>query len=443
MSTVYAGAEGGRAPRVLAIMGSGELAPTMVSVHRRLVSLLPRRRRVVLLDTPFGFQENCDQLSRRAVEHFATSVDVELTVAGLPRLSDTHVPADPARVEAGLRLIDDADYLFAGPGSPTYALRQWRNSRVAEVVRTKLRDGGIVVFASAAAVTLGRAAVPVYEIYKVGDDVSVLPGLDLLSEIGIDAVVVPHYDNAEGAGHDTRFCYLGETRLRLLESMLDPGTWILGVDEHTALVCDLAADSATVMGNGTVTLRTGDSERIIPAGETVPLGVLRDPWDTDASEDARSRSRGGAPAATGTTSGATGTTTGATGLADVTVRLQDDFRRAISARDAEAATRIALELEGALDSWSADTLQGPDMGRARAALRAMISELGEIAAVGIGDPRETVGPYVEALLRIRDAARSEKRWDTADAIRDLFNDLGVEVRDSSDGTVWLLAGEGT
>ena len=30
---------------------------------------------------------------------------------------------------------------------------------------------------------------------------------------GLPAVVVPHYDNAEGGHHDTRFCYLGERRL--------------------------------------------------------------------------------------------------------------------------------------------------------------------------------------------------------------------------------------
>lgn len=429
-------------PRMLAVMGSGELAPTMVSVHRKLVSMLPKKPSVVLVDTPFGFQENCDELSRRAVDYFATSVGVEITVAGLARLSDTHVSADPARVEAGLRAMDDADYLFAGPGSPTYALRQWTGTRVADVVRSKLRDGGIVVFASAAAVTLGRAAVPVYEIYKVGHDVSVLPGLDVLGTIGIDAVVVPHYDNAEGAGHDTRYCYLGETRLRIFESMLDPRTWILGVDEHTALVCDLVADTATVMGNGTVTLRMRDAEKVLSSGDTVGLELLRDPWsDSGSDSGGAAGARAARPAVKAMPDREP--PPGDISLASVTDRLRDRFRKAVAARDATGATRAVLEMEQAITDWSSDTLQGPDMGRARDALRAMISELGEIASSGIVDARDVVGPYVEVLLALRESARAEKRWDTADVIRDRFAALGVEVRDTPEGAVWVLPGEDT
>ncbi len=55
-----------------------------------------------------------------------------------------------------------------------------------------------MVFASAAALTLGRWTVPVYEIYKVGEDPHWLEGLDLLSQTGIDGAVIPHFDNAEG-----------------------------------------------------------------------------------------------------------------------------------------------------------------------------------------------------------------------------------------------------
>ena len=117
-------------PRILAIMGSGETAPTMVSTHRRLTSLLPTPVRAVVLDTPYGFQSNAAELAQRAVEYFATSVNVQLQVAGLTRLQATDgmapdaVAPDAVAIEKGLRLVDDAHYVFAGPGSPTYALRQ-------------------------------------------------------------------------------------------------------------------------------------------------------------------------------------------------------------------------------------------------------------------------------------------------------------------------------
>lgn len=39
--------------------------------------------------------------------------------------------------------------------------------------------------------TLGRHTVPVYEIYKVGEDVRLLDGLNVLGDIGVNAVVIP------------------------------------------------------------------------------------------------------------------------------------------------------------------------------------------------------------------------------------------------------------
>src|SRR2546430_10964210 len=62
-----------------------------------------------------------------------------------------------------------------------------------------------VVFASAAALTLGSHTVPVYEIYKAGVEPAWVPGLDLVRRAtGLPAVLIPHYDNAEGGHHDTR-----------------------------------------------------------------------------------------------------------------------------------------------------------------------------------------------------------------------------------------------
>src|SRR5216683_2901823 len=120
-------------------------------------------------------------------------------------------------------------------GGPTYALRQWSGSEIPKLLADKLRHGGCVNFASAAALTLGVATVPVYEIYKVGDDPSWAEGLDLLSDFGLRVAVIPHYDNAEGGTHDTRYCYLGERRLTVLERELPEDAAVLGVDEHTAL----------------------------------------------------------------------------------------------------------------------------------------------------------------------------------------------------------------
>ena len=144
-----------------------------------------------------------------------------------------------------LARVAEARYVFAGPGSPSYALRQWLGTAVPDLLAAKLRDGGCVTLASAAAVGLGVCSLPVYEVYKVGEEPRWLDGLDLLSVTGLRAAVVPHYNNAEGGTHDTRYCYMGERRLRMLEELLPEGVDILGVDEHTAAIFDI--DAGTVV----------------------------------------------------------------------------------------------------------------------------------------------------------------------------------------------------
>lgn len=421
-------------PRILAIMGSGETAPTMVTTHRRLTSLLPSPVKAVVLDTPYGFQENAPELATKAVEYFKTSVNVDLVVAGLVRLHDTHIAADPVAIERGLRALSDADYIFAGPGSPTYALRQWSGSSVARIMIDKLNNGGIVTFASAAALTLGKATVPVYEVYKVGQDVQVLDGLDILAAIGINAAVIPHYDNTEGANHDTRFCYLGEARLRMFESLLDEDTYVLGVDEHTGLVIDLDAASATVVGNSNVTIRLRSDSFVYPTGSVIPLSLLQTPTSllTGSSEVSSSHSTATTPIAT------IAEPAQANSLDAALAESIQQFDQAMQQRDALAAVRAVLSLEQSMQDWSIDTLQSDVLVRARGTLRSMISQLGDAAIGGVRDPREVVAPFVEAMLSVRATVRAEKRFDLSDIIRDVFASLNIEVRDTPAGAEWSL-----
>ena len=425
-------------PRILAIMGSGETAPTMVSTHRRLTSLLPAPARAVVLDTPYGFQSNASDLAQRAVEYFATSVNVQLQVAGLTRMQPTGgVAPDAVAIEKGLRLVDDAHYLFAGPGSPTYALRQWTNTPLRSLVANKLQNGGIVTFASAAALTLGCHTVPVYEIYKAGVDPFWLDGLNVLSDIGITATVIPHFDNAEGGNHDTRFCYLGESRLRMLETHLHADEFIIGVDEHTALVIDLERDVADVVGNATVTLRKGDAQKIFPSGTSIPLAELRSlDWASTSAPTAT-------VSPTASTASPASTAVAAqsappTSLAAAVAAHRSAFDSAITQHNADAAVGAVLALESEIRAWSIDTLQGPDQDHAVSTLRAMISKLGEIAINGLRDPRAVVAPFVDGLLAVRASVRGEKRFDLSDLVRDQLLAAGVEVRDTKDGVEWVL-----
>ncbi|HXQ42994.1 MAG TPA: hypothetical protein VN816_00005, partial [Acidimicrobiales bacterium] len=261
----------GRLPRLLTIMGSGETAPTMIKVHRSVVGRLgPGPVHGVLLDTPFGFQTNAPEIAARAVAYFRDSVGATLEVAGIRSAADLA----PPHGDAVIARIAAAPFVFSGPGSPTYALRQWRGTLVPAVLAEKLALGGAVTFASAAALALGALSVPVYEVYKVGEDARWVEGLDLLGPLGLPVALIPHYDNAEGGTHDTRYSYLGEQRLAGLEDELPDGTFVLGVDEHTALCLDLDAGSALVAGHGGVTVRARGRSARIESGQTLPIERL-------------------------------------------------------------------------------------------------------------------------------------------------------------------------
>ena len=406
--------------RLLVIMGSGETSPTMSKVHRDLLDRVGPGP-AVMLDTPFGFQENADDISAKAQAYFKESVRRELVVASFRAAEGV----DPLAYERTLARLREAVYVFAGPGSPSYALAQWSASKVPAVLAHKLRTGGCVTFASAAACTLGPFALPVYEIYKVGGDVRWLEGTNLMAEAGLPAVVVPHFNNAEGGNHDTRFCYMGERRLSLLEAMLPDDVFILGVDEHTACILDLDAATATVAGLGSVTLRRKGRMSAVPTGTTVPIAELAGAALGDVAAPSP------APAPVAARRAADPLT------ADID-RFEVAFDAALRAGDALAAVKVALELDDLLLDWSRDTTQSDLLDRGRAGLRAMIVRLGDAAEVGLRDPRDAVGPFVEALLDTRRQARAEGRWSDADDVRDRLLAAGVEVRDTAEGTEWQL-----
>jgi hypothetical protein len=403
-------------------MGSGETSPTMVSTHRILVGKLPKPVRAALLDTPYGFQENAPELATKAVEYFNTSINVALDVAGLTEIS----AGDVLATEKGLQLVADAQYVFAGPGSPSYALRQWSGTPLAGLLIKKLRSGGIVTFASAAALTLGKYTLPVYEIYKAGEPPRWLDGLDILSELGIKAALIPHYNNAEGGHHDTRFCYMGERRLSFLERELPEDVYVLGVDEHTGMVLDIDADEATVVGKGVVTIRVRGVSQEFASGTVIPLDKMRDP-----STSARPSEKLKVDTATSSAEEII-----ASNLRQATERLDSEFSVAIAGGNADAAARAALDLDDAIAGWSVDTLQSDDLDFARSVLRSMITRLAGAATGGLRDPREVVGPFVDVLLELRAQVRADKRFDLSDIIRDRLAATNVEVRDTPQGAEW-------
>lgn len=410
--------------RLLVMMGSGETAPTMIKPHREFFARLGDAPAVVL-DTPYGFQENADDISDRAVAYFDASVGRKVTVVSW-RSRDL----PPTARARALTDLGDAGWIFAGPGSPTYALRQWRDTEVPQLITDRLKRGGVVIFASAAALTLGSHTVPVYEIYKAGEPPAWAEGLDIVRQVtGLPVVVVPHYDNAEGGHHDTRFCYLGERRLSLMEQTLPDGTFIIGVDEHTAVIMDLDAKTATVSGNGTMTIRRRGHSTVFPSGTVLTFDELSS--ERAGRPSARSASDSGKYAdATATAESAPVI------LAAETDRLNAAFAAAAEAGNADGCVAAVLDLDQLLTEWSSDL--SDDVGYARTVFRQMIVRLGDLA--GAVDPKSAALPAVlDLVIQIREAARASRDFPTADAIRDKLGATGIEIRDTPDGATWHLS----
>jgi hypothetical protein len=397
--------------RILAIMGSGETSPTMVTVHKALAARLgPGTPDAALLDAPYAFQENAADVSARATSYFAASVGLTVTT-----LSGG---VDPMRVRT-------ADWVFAGPGSPSYALARWRGQPVGDALRDRVASGtGVTVLASAAAATVGLAAVPVYEIYKAGIDPHWLEGLNLLAAVGLPVAVIPHYDNAEGGTHDTRFCYLGERRLAAMEPHLPAGAAVLGIDEHTAVILDLSAETAEVRGRGGLTIRRAGISTVLTAPVVVSLAQLRSIIRTGESASAVSSPATSEPAEE------------LLPLAELTHRAEIRFEEALGERDAAGMITAILELEDSIHSWTADTEEDQGSSQARAVLRGLISRLGEALSEGLRDPAERFGSAVDPLLKLRSVLRSEGRYQDADAIREALTAAGLTISDDPTGTRW-------
>lgn len=383
--------------RQIVVMGSGETSPTMVTPHQKIwTEVKADSKNAFFLDTPFGFQENVDELANRITEYFEKSVGLNTNPIKLRRIDDS-----ATEIANAVNQLRDAKWVFAGPGSPSYALKVWRETGVFQQLE-KVLEQGALVFASAAALTIGSKTIPVYEIYKAGEDPFWLDGLNIFEKFtGLDAVIVPHFDNAEGGTHDTRFCYMGERRMRLLEKLLPESTFVIGVDEHTGVSFDLDREEVNVFGRGKLTVRKGEHVWTLDSGKSASFTELA--------------KNGGVKRTVATSP--------------------------IQLPSAPDAVEKLLESGNVLDAVDA-LLELDDLDRdleTRAIVHALITRLGHMAASPKVDINDVVGPYIEMLLQARQAARATGRWDEADQIRDRLTSLKVTIKDSPDGSTWEIA----
>lgn len=362
--------------------------PAMGKIHREALAQVQGAVEAVFIDTTAGFETNADAITAKAVEYYRHRLQTDLRVATYRHGKNASM-ADVARAVAQVR---SANYIFAGPGSPTYALEHWRGAPVWDAIVERFHQGAHLLFASAASITLGCYALPVYEIYKAGRDPYWERGLDILGEFGIRMAVVPHFnDNSGGENYDSRFCYMGAIRFDSLQDQLPADVAIIGIDEYTSLRFEPTSRTATVSGQGGVTILANGKKTVHNAGAVLPFDDLhsttRDVVKT-ATDEPRHYGYGFAEA--GDEGGA--------------FNELEDFVAGLKELESDVRLDLLARIEAAHNS---------------------------------NGQSEDPTPLLDLILELRQALRTAKRFDLADRARDVLLELGYEVQDSPEGSAWV------
>lgn len=252
----------------IALFGSGEIASTGRRIHEKVLQKIGKNEiKVAIVSTPAGFQPNVKIVYEEVAQFFLDSLtnfhpQITMIYANNRNEADDQAIVDP---------VLEADYIFIGAGSPTYAVKNLSGTLLYRHLESSLHAGKSMGISSAAAIAFSNNALPVYEIYKVGTGLYWEQGLNLYADFIRPMTVIPHLNNKEGgAKTDTSFCFMGRDRFIKLREKLHADDFILGIDEHTGIVIDLSSKKGSVIGKGAVHLLKGQ-ESVIPHGQELVI----------------------------------------------------------------------------------------------------------------------------------------------------------------------------
>jgi hypothetical protein len=274
----------------IAFLGSGETSLAGGRIFEALAREFQEPLRIALMETPAGFELNSAQVVGRVGDFMKTRLqnyNPAVDVIAARKKDSAYSPDDPEIVKPLLY----ANMIFMGPGSPTYAIRHLKDTLAWNVIRARHRLGATLIFASAATVSIGAHALPVYEIYKVGQDVHVVDGLNLFADFGLHVSFIPHWNNADGGVDlDTSRCFIGMDRFAEWCDLVPAGNETIGLDEHTGLIIDFETGQCEVNGVSSVSLVRECDPEMFPSGSKFPLNELGevrlpDPAEKDIPED--------------------------------------------------------------------------------------------------------------------------------------------------------------
>jgi hypothetical protein len=262
------------APGPIVLFGSGETSPAGHKIFNQIFRQLPDSPRVAILETPAGFELNSPQVAGRVgtfIQERLKNYHPQVTIVPARKRGTPFSPDDPALATP----LQQADLSFMGPGSPTYAVRQLADSYAWNLLVARQRLGASLVFASAATVAISAYALPVYEIYKVGEDIHWKKGLNLFESYGLQLVIIPHWNNNDGGAElDTSRCFIGQARFDPLMEMLPEEMTVIGLDERSGLLMDFVAGDCQVLGATGITLIRHNRSQSFQRGDRFPFTEL-------------------------------------------------------------------------------------------------------------------------------------------------------------------------
>jgi hypothetical protein len=258
----------------IAFLGSGETSLAGGRIFESLAKKLNEPLRIALMETPAGFELNSAQVVGKVGEFMKTRLQnykPVIDIVPARKKGSALSPDDPEVIKPLLY----ANMIFMGPGSPTYAIRQLKDSLAWDVIRARHRLGATLIFASAATISIGAHALPVYEIYKVGQDVHAVDGLNLFADFGVHLSFIPHWNNADGGTDlDTSRCFVGMDRFAEWCKLVPAENVTLGLDEHTGIIMDFESGLCEISGVSSVSLVSDCDPVMHPAGIKFPLSEI-------------------------------------------------------------------------------------------------------------------------------------------------------------------------
>jgi hypothetical protein len=258
----------------IAFLGSGETSLAGGRIFEALARHIKDPLRIALLETPAGFELNATQVVGRVGDFMKTRLQnykPVVDVVPARKKNSAFSPDDPDVIKPLLH----ANVIFMGPGSPTYAIRHLKDTLAWDVIRARHRLGATLIFASAATISIGAHALPVYEIYKVGQDVHVVDGLNLFADFGLHVSFIPHWNNVDGGVDlDTSRCFIGMDRFAEWCNLVPTENETVGLDEHTGLILDFETGLFEVSGVSSVSLVRECDPEMYPSGSKFPLNEL-------------------------------------------------------------------------------------------------------------------------------------------------------------------------